>query len=55
MDRLLGHYTDGDVARILNEKGFKTGRNLNGLVEAALFVENLSRARDFYQRVVGLT
>jgi predicted enzyme related to lactoylglutathione lyase len=29
--------------------------NLNGLVEAALFVENLSRARDFYQQVVGLT
>ena len=28
--------------------------NLNGLLEAALFVENLSRARDFYQQVVGL-
>jgi catechol 2,3-dioxygenase-like lactoylglutathione lyase family enzyme len=27
---------------------------LNGLVEAALFVEDLSRARDFYQQVVGL-
>jgi DNA-binding transcriptional regulator YiaG len=29
MDRLLGHYTDGDVARILNEKGFKTGDGLS--------------------------
>lgn len=28
--------------------------NLNGLFEAALFVQNLSRARDFYQQVVGL-
>ena len=28
--------------------------NLNGLLEAALFVENLSRARDFYQQVIGL-
>jgi catechol 2,3-dioxygenase-like lactoylglutathione lyase family enzyme len=28
--------------------------NLNGLLEAGLFVENLSRARDFYQQVVGL-
>ena len=28
--------------------------NLNGLLEAALFVENLSSARDFYQQVVGL-
>jgi catechol 2,3-dioxygenase-like lactoylglutathione lyase family enzyme len=28
--------------------------NLNGLLEAALFVEKLSRARDFYQQVVGL-
>ena len=27
---------------------------LNGLLEAALFVENLSRARDFYEQVVGL-
>jgi catechol 2,3-dioxygenase-like lactoylglutathione lyase family enzyme len=28
--------------------------NLNGLLEASLFVENLSRARDFYQQIVGL-
>jgi catechol 2,3-dioxygenase-like lactoylglutathione lyase family enzyme len=28
--------------------------NVNGLLEAGLFVENLSRARDFYQQVVGL-
>jgi len=28
--------------------------NVNGLFEAALFVQNLSRARDFYQQVVGL-
>ena len=28
--------------------------NVNGLAETALFVENLSRARDFYQQVVGL-
>ena len=28
--------------------------NLNGLLEAGLFVESLSRARDFYQQVVGL-
>jgi predicted enzyme related to lactoylglutathione lyase len=28
--------------------------NINGLLEAALFVENLSRACDFYQQVVGL-
>jgi catechol 2,3-dioxygenase-like lactoylglutathione lyase family enzyme len=27
---------------------------LTGLLEAALFVEDLSRARDFYQQVVGL-
>ena len=27
---------------------------LNGLLEAGLFVENLSRARDFYLRVLGL-
>jgi catechol 2,3-dioxygenase-like lactoylglutathione lyase family enzyme len=28
--------------------------NVNGLLEAGLFVENLSRARDFYQQVIGL-
>jgi len=28
--------------------------NLNGLLKAGLFVENLSRTRDFYQQVVGL-
>jgi len=28
--------------------------SINGLIEAALFVQNLSRARDFYQHVVGL-
>jgi catechol 2,3-dioxygenase-like lactoylglutathione lyase family enzyme len=28
--------------------------NLNGLLEASLFVENLPKARDFYQQVVGL-
>jgi catechol 2,3-dioxygenase-like lactoylglutathione lyase family enzyme len=28
--------------------------NLNGLLEASLFCENLSRARDFYQQVMGL-
>jgi len=28
--------------------------NFNGLLEAGLFVENLSRARDFYQQVLGL-
>lgn len=28
--------------------------NLHGLSDAALFVENLSRARDFYQQVIGL-
>jgi catechol 2,3-dioxygenase-like lactoylglutathione lyase family enzyme len=28
--------------------------NVNGLLEAALFVENLSEARDFYQQVMGL-
>ncbi|HME08412.1 MAG TPA: VOC family protein [Bryobacteraceae bacterium] len=28
--------------------------NINGLLETGLFVENLARARDFYQRVVGL-
>jgi len=28
--------------------------NLNGLLEAGLFVESLPRARDFYQQVVGL-
>jgi catechol 2,3-dioxygenase-like lactoylglutathione lyase family enzyme len=28
--------------------------NVNGLVESALFVENLARARDFYLRVLGL-
>ena len=27
---------------------------VNGLFEAALFVQDLSRARDFYQQVVGL-
>ena len=27
-DRLLEHYNYGDVARILNEKGFKTGDGL---------------------------
>jgi catechol 2,3-dioxygenase-like lactoylglutathione lyase family enzyme len=27
---------------------------LNGLFEAALFVQNLARARDFYEQVVGL-
>ena len=27
---------------------------LTGLFEAALFVQNLARARDFYQQVVGL-
>jgi hypothetical protein len=29
MDRLLEDYTYGDVARILNEKGFKTGDGLS--------------------------
>ena len=29
MDRLLEHYKYGDVARILNEKGFKTGDGLS--------------------------
>jgi hypothetical protein len=29
MDRLLEHYNYGDVARILNEKGFKTGDGLS--------------------------
>jgi catechol 2,3-dioxygenase-like lactoylglutathione lyase family enzyme len=28
--------------------------NVNGLLEAGLFVENLSRARDFYEQVLGL-
>jgi hypothetical protein len=28
--------------------------NLSGLLESSLFVERLSRARDFYQQVVGL-
>ncbi|MSV30061.1 MAG: glyoxalase [Bryobacterales bacterium] len=28
--------------------------NLNGLLEAGLFVGNLSRARDFYERIIGL-
>jgi len=28
--------------------------NVNGLFEAALFVQNLPRARDFYEQVVGL-
>lgn len=27
---------------------------VNGLLEAGLFVENLSRARDFYQQIIGL-
>jgi catechol 2,3-dioxygenase-like lactoylglutathione lyase family enzyme len=38
-----------------NPRSYSCGMpNLNGLLETALFVENLSRARDFYQQVVGL-
>jgi catechol 2,3-dioxygenase-like lactoylglutathione lyase family enzyme len=32
-----------------------TEPKLNGLVETALFVENLARACDFYEQVLGLT
>jgi catechol 2,3-dioxygenase-like lactoylglutathione lyase family enzyme len=32
----------------------ETGPKLNGLVETALFVENLPRACDFYEQVLGL-
>src|ERR1035438_9082721 len=28
--------------------------NFSGLLEAALFVENLSRTRDFYEQILGL-
>ena len=36
------------------EKNDKPAPQLNGLVETALFVEDLSRAAAFYEQVLGL-